>query len=343
MQTTLVIGATDRGKTTLVATWARALAAENAATFILDADTGQSEIGPPGCVGLARAQAGVERLSDLKPEASFFVGALTPSAAALEHVLAVRRAADTACALGAERLLIDTPGWVHGPGARRWLAALTQSLLPGTVAGVGTPGELAGLLKLLQASSGATIENVAPPEGVSRKSPGLRATRRVLKLSKALSGSRDLALPLDSLSTLGATLGTGTPLPPELLRWCSAALKMPVAHAEQSEGVLSVYVSGPLRSGWESLTSPVAYHFKAKSVRVFPLRSHEGVLLGLHDGAGKLLGIGRFAGLDTERGELQVTTPLLESQVERLALVAFGRFRCAPDGSEIQDLKPGEL
>jgi polynucleotide 5'-hydroxyl-kinase GRC3/NOL9 len=342
MQTTLVIGATDRGKTTLVSQWARALAADSS-TFVLDADTGQSEIGPPGCVGLARAQAGVERLSDLKPEASFFVGALTPSPAALEHVLAVRRAADTARALGAERLLIDTPGWIYGPGARRWLAALAQSLLPATVAGVGVPGELDGLLKLLQASSGATIENVLPPEGVGRKPPGLRATRRVMRLSKALSGSRELALPLDALSTLGATLGTGTPLPPELLRWSSAALKMPVAHTEQSEGVLSIYVSGPLRSGWESLTSPVAYHFKAKSVRVFSLHSHDGVLLGLQDGTGKLLGIGRFAGLDTERGELLVTTPLLESQVERIALIAFGRIRCAPDGSEIQDLKPGEL
>jgi polynucleotide 5'-hydroxyl-kinase GRC3/NOL9 len=342
MQTTLIIGAADTGKTTLTARWARWSAAEGA-SFVLDADTGQSEIGPPGCVGLARAQSDIERLGDLKPEASFFVGALTPSSAALEHAVAVRRGADLARSLGADRLFVDTPGWVAGPGARRWLSSLAQLLAPDTVAVVDSGKTLEGLSRALASVSGARIEIVAQPEGVQRKPAGLRATRRVTRLSKALANSRPLALPLDRLATVGTTLGTGEPLPPELLRWCTSALKMPVGYAEQSEGTLAVFIQGHLRPGWESLVGPVAYHFKVKVVRPISLAALDGVLLGLHDDAGRLLSMGRFTGLDPERGELLCSAPLSESATDRVALAAFGRVCCAPDGSAIQELRPGEL
>ena len=56
MQTTLVIGSADRGKTTLVAKWAREWSSAGA-TFVLDADTGQAELGPPATLGLAQPDA----------------------------------------------------------------------------------------------------------------------------------------------------------------------------------------------------------------------------------------------------------------------------------------------
>lgn len=342
MQTTLVIGSADRGKTTLVCRWAKA-AASDGVTYILDADTGQSELGPPATLGLARALPNVERLHDLKPEALFWVGALSPSAAALEHVVASARAAQLARKLGAERLLVDTPGWVSGPAARRWLAALAQALRPTAIVGVGEPGELDGLLEMLCATCGAASERVSPPEGVVRKPAALRATRRSTRLAKALDGSRPLALPLDATPTLGATLGTGTPLPPEQRRWCASALKSHVLHAERSDGVLSIFHVGPLRKDWDSLTGPVAYHFKARSVRPLSLDAYDGVLLGLHDAGGKLLGLGRFSGIEPDRGELLLTTPLPDSVRERLAWLSFGRVRCAPDGTNPRELKPGEI
>ena len=342
MQTTLVIGNADRGKTTLISRWAKA-AASDGLTYVLDADTGQSELGPPATIGLARALPNVERLHDLKPDALFWVGALSPSAAALEHVVASARAAEHARKLGAERLLVDTPGWVSGPAARRWLAALAQALRPKTIVGVGEPSELDGLLKVLCASCGATSEIVAPPDGVVRKPSGMRATRRSTRLARALDGSAPLALPLDAIPTLGATLGTGTPLPPEQLRWCAAALKSRVLHAETCDGVLSIFHLGPLRKDWDALTGPVAYHFNVRSVRPLSMDAYVGVLLGLHDAGGKLLGLGRFTGIEPDRGELLLTTPLPDAARERIALIAFGRLRCAPDGSAPRELKPGEI
>ena len=48
---TMVVGASDTGKTTLTAYLAGALAARGETVAVVDADVGQSEIGPPTTVG----------------------------------------------------------------------------------------------------------------------------------------------------------------------------------------------------------------------------------------------------------------------------------------------------
>ena len=55
---TVVIGEVNSGKTTLVARLASALFARGRSVGVLDADVGQSEIGPPTTVGLGRRTTG---------------------------------------------------------------------------------------------------------------------------------------------------------------------------------------------------------------------------------------------------------------------------------------------
>lgn len=85
----LLLGATDRGKTTFAALAARILTSEIERVAVVDADIGQSEIGPPGTVGVAWALPEATRLRDLTPSATFFVGAFGPPPVALELVVAV--------------------------------------------------------------------------------------------------------------------------------------------------------------------------------------------------------------------------------------------------------------
>jgi polynucleotide 5'-hydroxyl-kinase GRC3/NOL9 len=342
---TLLIGATDRGKTTFATLAARALAAEFGRVAILDADIGQSEIGPPGTVGAAWATPDAARLHDLKPAGRWFVGAFAATAAVLEHVAAAAQAAAWARENGARRILLDTTGFVAGPAARRLKVAKAQVCRPALVLGFGHPGEVEALLSVVGATTGARTLLLPVPEAVGRKSTALRGTRRMTRLSQALDGAREIALPLASTLTLGATLGTGEPVAPHLAQWAGTALRMPVVYAEKAEGILSVFVAGPLpRPGWEATAGPVADHFGCRSVRALSLPAHAGVLLGLHDAAGKLLAVGRFVRLDVERGGMVVQAPLASAaSVERVRLAAFGRARVGADGSPGPDVKPGEL
>lgn len=334
-----VLGTTDRGKTFTLAQLARE-AARSRKVAVVDLDTGQSELGPPGTVGWAWARPEVEKLGELRPTGLFFVGALSPVAAALEQVVASVQALRSAEAAGAELVFIDTPGYAIGPGARRFLISLLQALQPTRLLYLEQGNELGNLVPALTALTGAEATPLPISAAVVRKSPSVRATRRLTRLTRALEGAQAITLPLEQAALVGATLGTGEPLPPHLTRWAGGALRLPIVYGERAEGTLSLFASSLVRSGWESTSGPVADQLGARRVRVLSLPALEGTCLGLHDTAGHFLGLGRFLGLDAEREALQLETPV---PLERIAVVAFGRFRLAADRTLLGELKPGEL
>lgn len=339
---TLLIGATDRGKTTLLSAWVRAAAASGARIAVVDADPGQSEIGPPGAIGVAWARPDAERLTDLPAAHTVFVGALSPAPAALEHVAATVAAVHWARQHGAAGVFVDTPGYVVGPGARRWLAALVQALAPQKVTAIATEGELDGLLSVLAPLAGGPIETLTPDPRAVRKPTAVRATRRMTRLARALEDARTLSLPLGDVATLGATLGTGAPIPPHLLRWVSETLRVPLVYGEDAGGAVSLWSPAAVRAGWESRTGLVSESLGARSVRVLSLPTQLGTIVGLHAADSRLLALGRFVDLDPDRRTLRIAAPPPATE-ESVALVAFGRFRIAEDCQFVGDLKPGEL
>lgn len=341
----LLIGATDRGKTTFTTLTAQALAAEGGRVAVVDGDIGQSEIGPPGTVGVAWADARTPKLHDLEARATFFVGAFAAHVAALEHAAAVGQAVHWAQANGAKRILVDTTGFVSGPAARRLKVAKAQIIQPALILGLSKGDEIAPLVSALAAATGAKTLLLPVPAAVGRKSTSLRTTRRLSRLSQALTNARELTLPLDSFVTVGATLGVGEPVAPHLARWAGTALRLPVVYAEKSgEGTLTIFLRGPIpRTEWEAGAGPVAEHFGARTVRALSLAAYADVLIGLHDGTGKLLSVGRFLRLDVEKADLVVSAPLPASAVERIRLVAFGRVRVQENGSAGAEVRPGEI
>jgi polynucleotide 5'-hydroxyl-kinase GRC3/NOL9 len=343
--TALLVGATDRGKTTFAALAAQALASAPEPLAVVDADVGQSEIGPPGTVGVGWARPDASRLHEIKPAAVFFVGAFAPAPAALELVVATGQAVAWARERDAGRILVDTTGFVAGPAARRIKTAKTQALRPALIVGVQRDGEIDGLLAVLSAATGAPALSLPVPSGVGRKSTTLRQTRRLARLSMALTNAREVALPLTAIVTVGATLGSGVPIAGHLAGWAGGALRMPVTYAEIADGVLTVFTPAlTLRPGWEDAAGPVAQHFRVRSVRAVSLAAYNGILLGLHDDAGRLLCLGRFERLDPDRGDVVISAPLpTASAVERVRLVAFGRVRVAADGATLSEVKPGEV
>src|SRR5215510_11503725 len=75
----LFVGASDAGKTTLVAALASELASRGARVGIVDSDVGQSEIGPPSTVGLGEVAGPLTRPAEARLVALQFVGVSSPA------------------------------------------------------------------------------------------------------------------------------------------------------------------------------------------------------------------------------------------------------------------------
>lgn len=74
----MVVGATDTGKSTFCRYLASCLIQAGAEVGLVDADVGQSTIGPPAAISGGLVARSIEALAQVEPAASVFVGSISP-------------------------------------------------------------------------------------------------------------------------------------------------------------------------------------------------------------------------------------------------------------------------
>jgi polynucleotide 5'-hydroxyl-kinase GRC3/NOL9 len=138
--------ATDTGKSTLVRHLARSLLQDGFSVSVLDADLGQSTLGPPGTVSV-RTFTRPEDLGDFSPESMVFIGSLSPAGhvrpviGALEHLMK--------CAHG-DFALIDTSGLIAGDSGKALKLGKVKALKPEHVVALQRSDELEHILEALE-------------------------------------------------------------------------------------------------------------------------------------------------------------------------------------------------
>src|SRR5262249_12002717 len=111
----LLLGAVDTGKTSLATFLANGLLSLGFRVGVVDADLGQSEIGPPTTIRLGRGTRTLTRLGDAEVVAFSFVGSTSPQGHVMATVAATQEMAHRGFALGFDRVVVDTCGLVDCP------------------------------------------------------------------------------------------------------------------------------------------------------------------------------------------------------------------------------------
>jgi polynucleotide 5'-hydroxyl-kinase GRC3/NOL9 len=195
--TLLLLGAADTGKTTLMDALGERLARRQPVALV-DADTGQSHIGPPTTVGwtLRERRSGAPRVPDARGIA--FVGDVTPVGHLLQLLAALalcveqaRRAADV--------VLIDTPGLVTGGAACSLWWTVQRLLRPERIVAIQRENEMGELLGGLEAGLSA-IRRVKSPAKLRRKSPEARQTHRRRLFEEYFRDATDYTLSLKGIA-----------------------------------------------------------------------------------------------------------------------------------------------
>ena len=337
----LALGATDSGKSTWVKEAAMALTLAGKSVALVDCDLGQSEIGPPGTIGMALARPGTEfrSLRDLPLAAAYFVGAISPARHGLDICVGAAQMARAAKKQKPDLVLVDTDGFVAGSAARQMKRRLCELLLPQVVAALTRGSEIDPLLALFTRMDFPEVWRIPVSPAAQRKSTAARATRRTARFLSALDGSEPQTFSLDQVTLLGTFLGTGEPLPHHLLLFLSQSLSRPALHAERSGGSLAVVVNG---ESWNtSGLAAIENYFGVRSVSVTAAQKFAGLLVGLVSGSGLLLGIGRIDRIDFSRRTMTVQTPC--KRPAAVAQIWLGSLRLRADGRENGEVRPGEI
>jgi len=115
---TILVGECDSGKTALATFLANGLRRHGFRVGVVDADLGQSEIGPPTTIGLGLVQRPLTRLGDAEVAGLSFVGSTSPHGHVASTVAGTREMVERAIALEVERIIVDTSGLIAGPLGR---------------------------------------------------------------------------------------------------------------------------------------------------------------------------------------------------------------------------------
>lgn len=177
---TLLLGGLDTGKTTLARTIAEAGVATGRAVGLVDADIGQSTVGPPTTVGLrmCRSPQDLTPGSLDKADHLAFVGSTSPQGHLLSLVVGTALMAERARREGADIIVADTTGLVTGIYAQVLKYQKVSLLQPDLVVGVERGAELEPLLGIVRRFSAAEVVTLPVHPKVVPTSVEQRASNR---------------------------------------------------------------------------------------------------------------------------------------------------------------------
>lgn len=194
--TTLIIGGSDAGKSTL-ALWLGAKFAEHAPAALVDADVGQSQIGPPASVGW--------RMAGETDVHFYFVGDITPAGRPASVLGALKRSVDDAHDHGAGHCVVDTTGYVDGFGAQELKTAKVEILAPCDIILIGDSDSIRRLRKGWQNFEQVTMHRLDTSAEVRTRSQEDRRTYRAEAFAEWFNGANLRWIDLNNKSLTAAT------------------------------------------------------------------------------------------------------------------------------------------
>ncbi len=180
-QRIIVVGATDVGKSVLC-WWLAGQLAQLGPTAVVDADVGQSRVGPPAAIGW--------RFTEAESGEFYFVGDVTPAPRPADCLAGTVRLAQRAEAAAAEFTVVDTSGYVDGPGALSLKKAKIELLAPALVVALGEAGRLTHLTEAFTTDDSVRVLEFVPAECCGEKSGDERSRWRKRLFAEWLRGGQ---------------------------------------------------------------------------------------------------------------------------------------------------------
>jgi len=335
---TVVVGTTDAGKTTFCHELLNASARAGVPAALIDSDMGQSEIGPPGTIGLALPDGEVNSLKDLPARRLYFVGSTSPVGHLLPTVVGTKRLAEEAIRKDRKLIVVDTTGLVRGAIGWRLKTYKIDILQPRHLIGIQRTDDVEHILAGFAKSQNTRIHRVPVSAQAGRKPQEYRATRRRTMFFEAFHSAQGHILHLDQVVCRNTSFTAGRPLGWRYVRDIEEMLSTRVLHAEAVARGLYVVTEGqPDRRG----AGLLAEHYGTRDISIVPAAAFQHVLLGLSDATGLCIDIGLLHAVDFKQRYMFILSRI--PTISPVRIVQFGSMRVSPDGIELGRIRPGEI
>lgn len=330
--TVLVYGGMDTGKTSLVTSLAHACVRAGRSVAVLDCDMGQSDIGPPGTIGLAWMKEPVRTLSELVPDSLYFVGSYSAAVHFLPTLVGTQKLFSEA-SQRTDFVLLDTTGWVSGDSARAFRQAELELIQPDLIVLLERGKELEHLVKNIPEQKIARLRVpacVVSTSSEERKKMRENMSRRYFLSAQAVEfrWEKDKER---SLKTDRAYLLSGEAIHPASVKTLWAE------RLSGKEGILVVSEKVLNQTEIRSLQR----EFSIKQVKVILSGAERGLLTALCDEHFRVLALALIQKIDYASKKISLLSPIQRKHLSQVKIIQFGSVCLNPDGAEAGFVEPG--
>ncbi len=277
----ILLGATDTGKSTLAKFLISHLCQRGLKVGLVDADIGQSFLGPPATIGLSVFKSHPDWEVILSPPEIFFVGSTTPEGHFPIHLKGVKRMLDKASSYGLDVILVDTTGFVSGEAGRELKSRKIDLVGPCFILALQKDDEMESILEQYKENPLYKTYRLPLSEQARPKSMEERRNNRTNKFRDYFKYSAVQELSIEEVQIEGEVLDpNGAPLP---LDW---ALKMSSLLIGLKDGYDETLALGMIRNYFEEkkmikVFTPLQEIQRVKTIQLSSLR----LLLLYEDGS----------------------------------------------------------
>ena len=210
----ILLGGTDTGKTTLANFLIFNLCQRGLRVALVDADIGQSTLGPPATIGLAQFKSDPNWGVVMASPEIFFVGSTTPEGHFPLHLKGVKRMVNKAISYATDLILVDTTGFVSGEAGKELKKRKIDLISPRFILALQRSGELEPVLELCEENPFYKTYRLPLSEKVRPRSMEERRINRANKFRDYFRDSVIHELAIEEVRIEGGVLDpSGSPIP----------------------------------------------------------------------------------------------------------------------------------
>ncbi len=319
----IVLGGIDVGKTALITYIANKMRLRGLKVGVIDADVGQSDIGPPTTIGLAVVEEPTPWLSKARFVDAVFIGSTSPSGLLHRAISAVVQLLNVAfeyekCNI----VLIDTTGWIDSRG-RDFKVSKISTVNPDYVIAVQKSSELEPLLKW--AEKRYSVIRVPAASHVRSRSRNERRLIREAQYMKWFEGASVKEVGFEKIIPMGISLFAGERLPQAMISYLSKNLSASIVYGEKvGEKLVLIVQSGRINDGSKTM---IAKLFGVEKVEVITPAYFKHLLVAFQ-GKDKLFdGLGIIVDADFQQLKFKILT---NANLNGDLIMHFGNIKINP-------------
>ncbi len=192
---TVLIGATDSGKSTLAKYLIKKLLSKNIRVSYVDSDVGQSSLGLPGTISMKIFEKPGD-MDNFRPDNILFIGSLNPAKKIPMVIDGTKKMVNISKTKGVKTILVDTTGLISGAVGRALKLGKIRALKPKLIIAIQRFNELEHILSLIE---GIQVHRLKASRYAKKKSREARIKYRNKRFMEYLRNSKIIEFPFKGL------------------------------------------------------------------------------------------------------------------------------------------------